>query len=353
MSVHILDVPEFLALHDQTQMVMFDTRSESEYAHAHFPGSVNLPLLRDDERKITGTIYKQQGRNEAVLAGFELVGPRFHILIKNAISMAPGRRVMMYCWRGGLRSNIMAWLLANNGFEVYVLAGGYKSFRNYVLENNSREHAFIVLGGPTGSGKTAILEQLEQDGAQVLHLEKLACHKGSAFGGIGQPSQPSAEHFENQVAMALSRFNESQPIWVENESRFIGSCMLPEGIYRAIRNGPLIHLDMERSYRFGKILEEYGCFDISELIKATEKIKKRLGPQHVKMAVEHLQNGNKEKWLEIILDYYDKLYDYGNGLREPANIFRLTLTDDDPHLRAGKVKQFAGQVLSQTRSVLS
>ncbi len=327
MPIEVLAVHEFLAQLQSSDHTILDSRSEGEYEHAHIPKAMNVPLMNNDERKIVGTLYKKEGREKAVLKGFELVGPRFHSIIKNASKLSVNNKhVFLYCWRGGMRSNTMAWLLSMNGFNISLLKDGYKAYRNHVLQVNSAPYPFIVLGGPTGSGKTEILKLLAKAGEQVIDLEGLANHKGSAFGGIGQPPQPSSEQFENMIAQTLSGFDLKKRIWVENESRNIGSCILPEGIYNSIRTCPLVNVDVGLNKRIDRITEEYGVIPFDVLAKTSEKLKKRLGPQHLKSALEHLENNDFNSWLMIMLHYYDKLYNYGNSLRSEDTIHNIDLT---------------------------
>lgn len=180
---------------------VIDVRSPAEFAHAHFPNAQNLPLLNNEERAIVGTTYKHEGNQTAVLKGYELVGHKFSDYIKLAIKIAPNKKVNIYCWRGGLRSNIMAFVLHTAGFEVNLLQGGYKKYRNWVLETLEQPKQIKIVGGKTGSGKTYVLHQLKMLNQQIIDLEGLAHHKGSAFGSLGQAPQPSIEMFENNLAI--------------------------------------------------------------------------------------------------------------------------------------------------------
>jgi len=323
MGYPVLDVDEFLSKANEKGFTVVDARSESEYAHAHFPGSVNIPILNDHERKLVGTSYKENGKQAAMLLGFELVGPRFHQIITDASNQLEGQQLLMYCWRGGMRSNILAWLLSMYGFQVHLLKGGYKAYRNKVLEVNSLQRNFLVVGGPTGSGKTALLKHLSIHHEPVLDLEGMAHHKGSAFGSLGQQPQPSNEQFENHLAHALMRYSMDTWIWIENESRTIGSCVVPEAIFNQIRLSPVIELVVPLPIRKIRIEQEYGQFSIEQLSEKTEKIKKRMGPQHLKSALDALQHGSFDGWLTIVLEYYDRLYAYGTGLRNQDSITKV------------------------------
>lgn len=201
MAEQLISLDQFLSLREQIPMV--DARSEGEFAQSHIPGAFNLPILNDQERIVVGTLYKQKGAEAATLKGFELVGPRFHQIQKEAIRLFPGRKIIVYCWRGGMRSQILSWLLEMVGFEVFRLKGGYKTYRTFTFEEVRKDRKLIVIGGKTGTGKTVLLQKLKEKGEQILDLEGIANHKGSSFGGIGLPPQPTVEQFENLLAESL------------------------------------------------------------------------------------------------------------------------------------------------------
>jgi len=304
---------------------IIDARSEGEFAQSHIHGAINLPILNDEERKIVGTIYKQEGSENAVLKGFELVGPRFHEIIKEAISLFPNKKVIIYCWRGGMRSQILSWLLSMAGFEVYRLQGGYKVYRAYTFQLVRSDFKLLVLGGKTGTGKTVILKQLAQIGEQIIDLEKIANHKGSAFGGIGQAEQPSVEQFENLLAEDLRVLNSKKTIWVENESRSIGLNVIPTEFFHQMQNAPLIEIEKSAENRIAHIASEYGNLPQNELIEAVMKLRKRLGIQRTNEAIEAIQNHQNAEWISNLLIYYDATYAHGmkrqnNEQYKPINI---------------------------------
>ena len=341
MPSQIVDLEEFLRILEIEKIPLFDARSENEFLHSHIPGAFNLPLLRDEERKQVGTIFKNQGREAAILKGFELVGPRFHQIIKDAEKEVKERHILLYCWRGGMRSNILAWLLSVYGFHVTLLSGGYKLYRRWVANTLQTSKTVVVLGGPTGSGKTALLHQLADLNEQVIDLEHLANHKGSAFGALGLGPQPSNEHFENLLAQQWSRVDCNRPVWLENESKTIGSCILPPAIYHLIRTSPLIDIKIGDERRYTRIQNEYGIFPIHILKNTTEKIKKRLGPQHLKQANELLTNGDFRGWLEIVMSYYDKLYAFGTETRNQKMVVPLDLSAKQENTFADEIKSSA------------
>lgn len=298
------------ALSHAGSYVWVDVRSESEYARAHIPGSVNFPLLNDEARAAVGTTYKQEGREAAVQLGLRLIGPHFETYYQSLLklSRSHNKKLLFYCWRGGLRSQIASTLVQWSGLPVSMIQGGYHSFRNWAFKTLDQPRNYFVISGHTGTGKTEILHLLRAQGESVLDLEGLANHKGSALGGLGLPPQPKNEHFENLIAYTLRSFPQNQPVFVENESRMIGQCALPNGLWEGMQSACFIEVNIDVETRIGRILEEYGSFPVENLIEQTQKLRKRLGGQHEQAAVEALENGDFRKWVEILLVYYDKSY---------------------------------------------
>lgn len=320
MQSALLTAPDFMSGIRKCAPLLLDARSEKEFDRGHIPGAVSFPLLNNEHRHEVGTIYKKEGRQAAVLKGFELVGPLFHDLAKRAMALSAGRPVFIYCWRGGMRSNIMAWLLQMAGLKVTLLKGGYKAYRSRVPEYLLSPLPMVVLGGKTGSGKTEILKLLKDSGEQVIDLEALASHKGSAFGLLGMPPQPSQEQFENLLAAEVQKLDPKREVWLENESRLIGRIVLPSTLYEAMRLAPVVEVSVDRRQREVRIQNEYCVFPASELAEHTGRIKKRLGPQHLKQALRFLDEGDKDAWLQIVLDYYDKTYAHANSQRDPKTV---------------------------------
>jgi tRNA 2-selenouridine synthase len=327
--------------------LLLDARSPSEFAHAHIPGAVNIPLMDDEQRRIVGTTYKHKGRNAAVLAGFDLVGPKFGDIVRTAQEKFPDKDVLVYCWRGGMRSAIMAWILGLAGFKVSVRKGGYKAYRASVLESFNEPRKVVVIGGKTGSGKTDVLKELSRLGEQVIDLEGLACHKGSSFGALGQPPQPSNEQFENLLSEKWRKADSTRPCWLENESRNIGRIKLPEQVYEAIRTSVVMEVELPTSLRMERIIRDYGSFDRAELIEATLRLTKKLGGQHAQAAVEALEAGNLKSWLEKLFVYYDKTYQHGNSLRDPSSIHVIPWNPKE------SPEEFALRLLRFSKTVIS
>lgn len=315
-------------LQQRAQHLVIDVRSPKEYEQAHLPGAVNVPIFDNEERKIIGTIYKQQSRELAIKKGLELFGPKMRGIVEQVEIILDGRLqnadlkkhspianlksdIFIYCWRGGMRSGAMAWLLQLYGFNVHLLAGGYKSYRRWALEQLALPHPLKVLGGYTGSGKTQVLKQLQTEGACVIDLEALAGHKGSAFGNLEQCPQPSQEMFENLLAEALYQQYakcEVPQIWVEDESQRIGLINLPQPFWQTMRGAPLFFLDIPFEERLLHLVSEYGSYPKEALANGIERIAKRLGGLETKNALHHLESGDITACFSILLKYYDKLY---------------------------------------------
>lgn len=303
---------------------LLDVRSPGEFAHGHIPGAHNLPLFNDEERAAVGTMYNHQGRRAAVRHGLELVGPRLATLADQAAALAEaGANLRLHCWRGGLRSSSTAWLLEICHLPCTLLDGGYKSFRRWLRQALAQPCPVVLLGGHTGSGKTEVLHALRVAGAQVLDLEGLAHHRGSSFGGLGQPRQPTTEQFENEIAMALQAVSPHRVLWIEAESVQVGCCRIPPELFRQMQRAPLVALQRPDHERLDHLLATYGPVPPQELMEATRRIGKRLGPQRTQQAVEAIAAGNLRLACQVILDYYDRTYAHGLA-RSPHTPVPLT-----------------------------
>ena len=302
---------------------ILDVRAPIEFAQGHVPGALNLPLFSDEERARIGTTYKQVSQDRAVHLGLEFFGPNMSAMIKKAQKLAPGKEVRLHCWRGGMRSGAVMWLLELAGFKVHLLDKGYKEYRRAVLASFDTPRQWRVLGGLTGSGKTDVLHQLAAHGQPVLDLEGLANHKGSAFGAIGQPAQPTQEQFENNLAAALAALPADVPVWVEDESRQIGRLTIPPALFGQLRTAPRWVLEVPRAARVAKLAAEYGAEDPAELVAAIERLHKRLGGLATQQAQAAVAAGDFPLMVELVLDYYDKTYTYGLAQRpgEPDRTF--------------------------------
>lgn len=316
---------------------VLDVRSPGEYTAGHVPGAHCFPLFDDRERAQVGTTYKQIGAHEALLVGLELVGPKMRGLVEQARHVAPKKEVLVHCWRGGKRSESVAWLLTTAGFTVHTLGGGYKAYRNHVLGSFQNNPQPVVLGGATGSGKTAVLRALRERGEQVIDLEALARHRGSAFGGIGQGEQPTTEQFQNDLHHAWRQLDPSAQVWVEDESFSIGQVKLPLELWNVMKASPLVVLEVPRAARIERLVQEYGALDMLALERAVVAIGKRLGGLRTQQTLAALANGQLAEAADHLLTYYDK--SYGRCLKRSHHgpVVRASTPVGDAHRNADLV----------------
>lgn len=342
MGVEKIHIEQFLEL--AKHYPVFDVRSPGEYKHAHIPGACSLPLFTDEERKVVGTTYKQQSREQAIKIGLDYFGPKMRKMVEEVESICSSRNshlttqdsriILVHCWRGGMRSGAISWLLDLYGFKVYTLIGGYKKFRNYVLDTFKLPFHLNILGGYTGSGKTELLKALKERGERVIDLEDIAKHKGSAFGSIGMPQQPGQEMFENILAQSLhevrGKLSEAgktpsdfmahpSGIWLEDESQRIGHVNIPGDFWQNMRQSPLYFLDIPFEERLKHIVQEYGQLDPQKVADAIGRISQKLGNLNAKTAILLLKEGKITESFNILLNYYDKFYFKSLHNREGVN----------------------------------
>ncbi len=356
MVVNKISIEEFLLL--AKNLPVFDVRSPGEYNHAHIPTAFNLPLFSDEERAQVGTTYKQQSRENAIKIGLDFFGPNMRGMVekveemvasyelgvkglknlKKTNSLTKNNRVensqlintqlatvkpatiLIHCWRGGMRSAAVAWLLNLYGYKVYTLVGGYKSYRNWVLQQFTKEYNFKIIGGYTGSGKTLLLHALAKQHSSIVDLEGLAHHKGSALGALGNPPQPTQEMFENRLATQLSTINHlpSTTIYLEDESQRIGNLQIPMPLWYCMRKATVYFVDIPFEERLNYLTEEYGVHPKEQLVNAIMRIQKRLGGLETKTAINFLLENNFKESFRILLHYYDKWYTKSLYNRENA-----------------------------------
>ncbi|HXB40950.1 MAG TPA: tRNA 2-selenouridine(34) synthase MnmH [Bacteroidia bacterium] len=324
--------------------VMVDVRSPGEFLNGHIPGAINIPLFDDHERAEIGTLYKVKGKEEAVLRGIEIVSPKLADFIKSVKKKSTrDSKIYVYCFRGGMRSSSFCWLMDTAGLKPQKLEGGYKSYRNKVLDLFKQKHHFCLVGGPTGSGKTEVLKELFKLNQQLADLEGLAHHKGSAFGFIGQEKQPAQQQFENNLHLQLSKLNSDKLILLEDESFSIGHVQLPYDLWLQMKTAPIVKLQMPFELRVKRLVAEYGQTSVEILRKPLLAIKTRLGLQHCKTALEHLEKGEMDKVAEITLHYYDKAYEYSHEKRKYENVFVVKTETDDAVTNAQLIYNFVNE----------
>ncbi len=308
----LLSIEDFLSLRQSHPVV--DVRSQGEFSDGHIRGASNIPILNNEERVAVGTDYKQKGQQEAIKTGFRLVGPRLLDIINEtqqaAVKNSSGERseILVHCWRGGMRSSNFCQFVGMAGIKSHQLEGGYKAYRHLALESFKKPLKIILLTGCTGSGKSEVLRALKANGEQILDLEDLARHKGSAFGGLLMPLQPTTEQFQNELFEEIIQLDVSKRIWVEDESIAIGKIFLPHDFWDRMNGSPLIQMEVSKDIRIQRLVSEYGSADRDEFLTIMGKVVTKLGGQHYNSAKEKLLEGDMASTIDILLTYYDKAY---------------------------------------------
>ncbi len=324
-----ISIEAYYSNHSCTPII--DVRSPGEYDKGHIPGAVNIPLFSNEERAHVGTVYKKNGQDKAIEIGYTYVNPKLQWFIEESLRCAPKKNVVVHCWRGGMRSHAFAEHLEKNGFpDVKVISKGYKAFRNFVLAAFDREVDLKVIGGYTGSGKTHILHSLEELGCQIIDLEKVACHKGSAFGSIGECAQPTIEQFENNLFNQWRKLDFTKPVYIEDESHNIGGVKMPINLYHKIRGANVYFLDVPKEDRAHALVKDYAAIDDEKLKVSILKITRRLGGLVTNEALEALNNKDYFKVAMLTLNYYDKAYMRGVLNRDSSKTVYLKLLSCDP-----------------------
>lgn len=316
MAVQKNNIVDFI--NSTAHYLLLDVRSPAEYEQAHIPGAHSLPLFDNEQRAIVGTTYKKQSREDAIKIALPFFGNKMKAMVETVEQLSSDYEktasakpiIYVHCWRGGMRSAAVAWLLDLYGFKVIQLHGGYKAYRNWAIEQFTKTHSLKVLGGYTGSGKTETLQALATNGKAFIDLEALAKHKGSSFGALGQGAQPSQEMFENLLATAIHQENKKGlPIWLEDESQRIGTVMIPTPFFAQLRNSTCYFIRIPFESRLNFIVEQYGSFTTANLMEATIRIQKRLGGLETKHTLAFLETGDIKSAFSILLKYYDRWYD--------------------------------------------
>ncbi|NNE28157.1 MAG: tRNA 2-selenouridine(34) synthase MnmH [Saprospiraceae bacterium] len=336
-------VKDFLSNSDEHPII--DVRSPAEFEKGHIPGAHNIPLFSNDERAQIGKTYKHQGKDLAVKEGLKIVGPRMAAMVDQIENINPGKDLRIYCWRGGMRSSSVAWLFETSGYRCTLLEGGYKSYRG-LMSSIFEELDIILIGGETGSGKTEVLQELKKLGEQTIDLEDLANHKGSAFGSVGMPEQPSNEHFQNLVIEEFLKLDPKTRIFVEDESANIGKVFLPEELWLKMKGSPVIQLSIDLEARVNRLVKDYGNNDKEELKSCILKIERKLGGQNVKAAIEHLGSGDLVSVARLLLYYYDKSYRFQLERKKSRIISRIESEEGHPKtLAVNIINKMGSEVL--------
>ncbi len=339
-----IDIQTYYKQYDYLPII--DVRSPGEFEKGHIPGAYSVPLFDNAERAHIGTVYKQQSKEKAIELGYKYVTPKLQWYVDEVVKIAPDRKVVVHCWRGGMRSHSFAKHLEDNGFEdVLVIDKGYKSFRNFVLSSFEIDVDLKVIGGYTGSGKTYILKSLKNFNCQIVDLEAIANHKGSAFGAIGEDTQPTVEQFENNLFENWRKLDFLKPVYIEDESHNIGQVKLPMPLYLKMREADLYFLEVPKEKRAQILVKDYAGFSNELIKKGILKISKRLGGYVTQLALEALEMNDYFQVAMYTLNYYDKSYMRGMLRREDSKVIKIELSDADPDINAGYIKNIVEECL--------
>ena len=336
--MNTIKIQEFIEF--SKDLPVIDVRTPAEFSDGHITGAINIPIFSNEERAVVGTKYKQESRDTAMAKALEYIAERTDHYLDELQRLVPSQEICIYCWRGGFRSEGMGQLFQTVGEKVYRLDGGYRAYRNFVLDSFKQKYKLIVIGGMTGSGKTEILEEIGKTNEQMLDLEGIANHKGSAFGALGQADQPTTQQFENDLAAQLNKFDFQQNIWLEDESRMIGRVKIPDDLFIQIRNTTVIKIEVSKDNRINRLIKDYANFNKDELINSINNISRRLGGLNTRLAIEAIEAEDYYKATDIILDYYDKTYTYGLSKREGQAVLPLKLDGNNQRINAEKVIEF-------------
>ncbi len=321
-------------------MLLLDVRTAEEFAKGSIPGARSFPLFDDLERAEIGTIYKQVGRDAAVVKGLEFFEPRLQQFLLSLSAIKP-QQLVVYCARGGMRSASVVRLLEENGFRVSQMQGGYKYYRQFILQQlENPTPPLIVLHGQTGVGKTLILQKLPDH----LDLEGLAQHRSSLFGAINKTPRTQKD-FEALLVKKLSQLPEDLFLFVEGESRKVGQVFIPQSIANAMKSGILVLLKASLETRISRIVEEYNICDeqsIQQIDSILQSLKVALGKVKVEQLRLWLKQGEIENMVHMLLvDYYDPRYQHAMSGYD----FELELSAEDLKQAAGELITFRNQMI--------
>ncbi len=355
-TIPALEAAQRLSLpadHPQAFTCLIDARSEGEYALDCLPGAINWPSLNNEERILVGTLYKQQGAFEAQKIGAALVAANVSRHIRqHVLNLTKAWKPLVYCWRGGKRSGSLAHILSQIGFEVTLIEGGYKAFRKALVQTLPERVAPLqwrVICGPTGSGKTRLLQALREAGGQVLDLEEMACHRSSVLGLIPGQSQPSQKRFDSLIWEALGSFDPSRAVWVESESRKVGNVSIPESLMLAMRASPCVRLETPIGLRVELLMQDYPFFvtDTAFFCERLQTLVDLRGREVVQGWCEAARGGRTR---EVVQDLLTRHYDPGYAQSTHRNYaqfdqaIQLVVAD----ISAAGMAQLARQLLAQT-----
>jgi tRNA 2-selenouridine synthase len=324
--------------------LIVDVRSPIEFFKGHIIGAVNVPLFENEERAEIGTLYKQQGKDKAVNRGLEIVSPKKPLFIERINQLSTSKKVFVYCFRGGMRSNSFAWFLNSFGYDAQLLQGGYKAFRNYVLNYFNLPLKIILIGGKTGSKKTEILKKLKSEGYPTLNIEEIANHKGSAFGNINQLKQEPQQIFENKLFKELQAIQNKGYVIIEDESQTLGFNKIPHAFWLEMKKAPIIKINLTLEERLNHLVKEYTTINKELLIAAVNKISQQLGPLNTKRCIENIKENNLVEAARICLNYYDRAYDFKYEMKNHLTVLELNMDTYSDSSSFVQLKQFINQL---------
>jgi len=325
----------------RTMGLLIDVRSPDEYYKGHMPNSINIPIFDNEERTIIGKKYKISGRQIAIREGFKIIENKIDklinefLLIKEQFLITTSNKfsnnfnIKIYCARGGMRSQSMSWLLEKFKYPCITLKGGYKTYRNWVLNSFKDKQNLIVIGGKTGTRKTKILIKLRTLDYQILDFESLANHRGSSFGGLGMLPQPTNEQYENLISENIDKFDKFKFIFVEAESPNIGKNRIPNELYKQIKISKRIEIIRDERIRIEELVSTYSQYNKCDLKESVLRISKRLGPQRTKSALDSIDDEDWENVCKAVLEYYDKCYEYELKNKKDVKILNMGLKTDN------------------------
>ncbi|NLC10848.1 MAG: tRNA 2-selenouridine(34) synthase MnmH [Firmicutes bacterium] len=343
-----LTIEEALQLPDA---LFIDVRSPAEYEKEHIAGAINIPLFDNEERKRIGILYKHISKGEAQKEGLKIASSKLPALVQEIEKASSGRKAVLYCWRGGMRSKSISHILDLLNIPSYHLLGGYKAYRRYIyqaLQNYKLNQKLVVLHGLTGVGKTRLLQMLKDDGQPVLDLESLAGHRGSVFGHIGLPPQTSQKNFDALLYQELQMLS-PYPYWIlEGEGKKIGNIFLPPFLVKSMLEGYHLLLEAPLEIRVSRLVEEYTPLtekDKKKAFEALATLANRLGQKRIDIMKNYLRENKLEQFIaELCCYYYDQLY---HDSKKSKNLFHAVIDASCLDEAADKVKKFIKNNLQQ------
>lgn len=327
---------------------VIDVRSPQEFADAHIPHAYNVPLFSDDQRAVVGTIYKKRGKQEAITIGLEFVGPQliqYLMTVETICAEKNTKTIIVYCARGGMRSKSFAMFLACSGYTVYQLIGGFKAFKNYLSEQTNKPYKCTVLGGTTGSGKTELLALLAQQGEQVIDLEALAHHKGSAFGSLGELQQPTQAQFIINCLLHLMACDNKKTIWIEKESYKIGNLSIPTQLWNLLKSAPIIYITTQKEERLNNLVDQYARHNSDDIQKCIMSLAKKLGGFQTCELCTAVCKKDYRTVASKLLDYYDAQYIYSLQKNRLQPLTHISFIHESAQERVDILKKMSCNVL--------